>query len=138
MKSGRNKSFNYQQSRQWAREQVTHVRRIWSALVLIKKIKETLQKFSLSPNNRLDCHRKVTSMALLILHDLKDISSWPTGSCGEHTWYLSFLLHEQNFWRIKFTPKKSVNYDKIHSKLPIFCVLTAKYTENCQFFVLNL
>ena len=21
-----------------------------------------------------------------------------------HTWYLSFFLHEQNFWRIKFTP----------------------------------
>ena len=54
--------------------------------------------------------------------------------------YLIFVifLHGQNFWRIKFTPKKRVNYDKIHSKLPIFCVLTAKYTENCQFFVLNL
>ena len=35
-----------------------------------------------------------------------------------------FFLHEQNFWRIKFTPKKRVNYDKIHSKLPIFCVIT--------------
>ena len=42
-----------------------------------------------------------------------------------HTWYLSFFLHEQNFWRIKFTPKKHVNYDKIHRKLPIFCVITA-------------
>ena len=31
-----------------------------------------------------------------------------------------------------------VNYDKIHSKLPIFCVITAKYTVNCQFFALNL
>ena len=38
----------------------------------------------------------------------------------DHTSYLSFFLHEQNFWRIKFTPKKRVNYDKIHSKLPIF------------------
>ena len=38
-----------------------------------------------------------------------------------HTFYLSFFLHRQNFWRIKFTPKKRVNYDKIHSKLPIFC-----------------
>ena len=37
-----------------------------------------------------------------------------------HTWYLSFFLHEQNFWRIKFTPKKRVNYDKIQRKLPIF------------------
>ena len=55
-----------------------------------------------------------------------------------HTWYLSFFLHGQNFWRIKFTPKKRVNYDKIHSKLPFFCVITAKYTVNCQFFALNL
>ena len=55
-----------------------------------------------------------------------------------HTWYLSFFLHWQNFWRKNFTPKKRVNYDKIHSKLPIFCVITAKYTVNCQFFALNL
>ena len=54
--------------------------------------------------------------------------------------YLIFVifLHWQNFWKIKFTPKKRVNYDKIHSKLPIFCVITAKYTVNCQFFALNL
>ena len=36
---------------------------------------------------------------------------------SKHTWYLS---HRQNFWKIKFTPKKRVNYDKIHRKLPIF------------------
>ena len=54
--------------------------------------------------------------------------------------YLIFVifLHEQNFWRIKFTPKKRANYDKMHSKLPNFCVITAKYTVNCQFFALNL
>ena len=42
--------------------------------------------------------------------------------------YLIFVvfLHEQNFWRIKFTPKKRVNYDKIHRKLPIFCVKSVK------------
>ena len=28
-----------------------------------------------------------------------------------HTWYLSFFLHEQNFWRIKFTPK-SANFSR--------------------------
>ena len=55
-------------------------------------------------------------------------------SSHSHTWYLSFFLHQQNVWRIKFTPKKRVNYDKIHSKLPNFCVITAKYTVNCQFF----
>ena len=37
-----------------------------------------------------------------------------------HTWYLSFFLHWQNFWRIKYTPKKRVNYEKIQKKLPIF------------------
>ena len=54
--------------------------------------------------------------------------------------YLIFVnfLHEQNLWRIKFTPKKCVNYDKILSKLPILCVITAKYTVNCQIFALNL
>ena len=25
----------------------------------------------------------------------------------KHTWYLSFFLHWQNFWRIKFTPKNA-------------------------------
>ena len=29
-------------------------------------------------------------------------------------------------------------YGKIHSKLPIFCVITAKYTVNYQIFALNL
>ena len=28
-------------------------------------------------------------------------------ACLLHTWYLSFFLHEQNFWRIKFTPKNA-------------------------------
>ena len=55
-----------------------------------------------------------------------------------HTSYLSFFLHEQNFWRIRFTLKKRVNYGKIHNKLPIVCVITAKYTVNCQIFALNL
>ena len=29
-------------------------------------------------------------------------------------------------------------YGKIHSKLPIFGVITTKYTVNCQIFALNL
>ena len=52
------------------------------------------------------------------------IGLWWTSPWGQweewHTWYLSFFLHEQNFWRVKFTPKKRVNYDKIQRKLPIF------------------
>ena len=47
---------------------------------------------------------------------------------------MSFFLHWHNFWRIKFTPEKCVNYDKIHSKLPIFCVITSKYTEKLPIF----
>jgi len=39
---------------------------------------------------------------------------------------------------MKFYTQKCVNYDKIHSKLSIFCVITAKYTVNCQIFALNL
>ena len=62
----------------------------------------------------------------------------PGNNSAHHTWYLSFFLNWQNFWIIKFTPKKRVNYNKIHSKLPIFLVITAKYTVNCQFFALNL
>ena len=29
------------------------------------------------------------------------------GLINSHTWYLSFFLHWQNFWRIKFTPKNA-------------------------------
>ena len=52
------------------------------------------------------------------------------------TTYVIFVvfLHEQNFWRIKFTLKKRVNYDKIHRKLPIFCVKSLKiYTDQKKF-----
>ena len=50
--------------------------------------------------------------------------------------YLLFVifLHRQNFWRIKFTPRKRVNYDKIHSKLPIFRIRSVKiYTGQKKF-----
>ena len=49
-----------------------------------------------------------------------------------------FFLHEQNFWRIKFTPKKTRKLRQNTQKIAIFCVITAKYTVNCQFFALNL
>ena len=52
-----------------------------------------------------------------------------------HTSYLSFFLHEQNFWRIKFTPKKRVNYGKIHSKLPFFVLLREPREYPCKFFL---
>ena len=54
--------------------------------------------------------------------------------------YLIFVIFftRAKFLENKFTPKKRVNYVKIHRQLPIFCVITAKYTVNCQFFALNL
>ena len=71
------------------------------------------------------------------------LALFPAYFCNSSLWIVAYLifvifLHELNFWRIKFTPKKRVNYDKIHRKLPIFCVITAKYTVNWQFFALNL
>ena len=85
----------------------------------------------------------------IIESEIRRVSRWETeaveaaaahnvATLHTHTSYLSFFLHEENFWRIKFTPKKRANYGKIHSKMPIFCVITAKYTVNCQFFALNL
>ena len=75
---------------------------------------------------------------LLCLAGKEVLGAYQTSKvCNSSIWYLSFFLHELNFWRIKFTPK-CVNYDKIHRKLPIFCVITAKYTVNWQFFALNL
>ena len=45
-----------------------------------------------------------------------------------------FFLHEQNFWGIKFTLKKRVNYDKIQSKLPNFRIKSVKvYTGQKKF-----
>ena len=54
--------------------------------------------------------------------------------------YLIFVIFftEAKFLENKIYTEKRVNYDKIHRKLPIFCVITAKYTVNCQFFALNL
>ena len=83
---------------------------------------------------------------LLHLHALASYNSKSSTSFQQkcklqrYATYLIFVifLHKPNFWRIKFTPKKRVNYDKIHSILPIFFVITAKYTVNCQIFALNL
>ena len=73
---------------------------------------------------------------------------WNILTTLKHTWYLSFFLHEQNFWRIRFTPKKTRKlrqntqkianflryYGKIHSKLTIFRVKSVKiYTGQKKF-----
>jgi len=50
--------------------------------------------------------------------------------------YLIFVIF---FTRAKFLENK-IYTEKTRKKrqLPIFCVITAKYTVNCQFFALNL
>ena len=49
---------------------------------------------------------------------------------NNHTWYLSFLLHWQNFWRIKFTPK-NVNFCQFCAN---FCQLTPKFAPKTANF----
>ena len=39
---------------------------------------------------------------------------------SHHTLYLSFFLHEQNFWRIKFTPKKTRKFRQNTQKIANF------------------
>ena len=57
---------------------------------------------------------------------------------------ITYLIFVTFFTQAKFlgnkiyTEKTRKLYAKIHRKLPIFCVITAKYTVNCQFFALNL
>ena len=45
---------------------------------------------------------------------------------GMHTCNLSFFLHGQKFWKIKFTPKFAQEIANLHSKLPIFRVKSEK------------
>ena len=56
--------------------------------------------------------------------------------------YLENKIYIEKTRKLRQNTQKIVNflryYGKIHSKLPIFCVITAKYTVNCQFFALNL
>ena len=48
----------------------------------------------------------------------------------EHTSYLSFFFTQAKFLENKIYTEKRVNYDKLHSKLPIFCVKSVKiYTR---------
>ena len=53
--------------------------------------------------------------------------------------YLIFVIFftRAKFLESKIYTEKRLNYGKIHSKLPIFCVITAKYTVNCQIVALN-
>ena len=39
--------------------------------------------------------------------DSREFDNDDTQTHDQHTSYLSFFLHGQNFWRIKFTPKNA-------------------------------
>ena len=52
-----------------------------------------------------------------------------------HTFYLSFFLHRQNFWRINFTPKNATFSRFICKKNATF---SRKICWKCQFFALNM
>ena len=49
---------------------------------------------------------------------------------SKHTSNLSFFLHGQNFWRIKFTPKNAYFRVKSVKKTPLF---REKSVENANF-----
>ena len=54
--------------------------------------------------------------------------------------YLIFVIFFTlaKFLENKIYTKKTHKLRQIHSKLPIFCIITAEYTVNCQIFALNL
>ena len=87
--------------------------------------------FSLPPQKKIIWSRNVclrenswqkNPKTQMILHLLWLFNPRVAEVAPAHTWYLSFFLHWQNFWRIKFTPKNAY--------------ITTKYTVNCQFFAL--
>ena len=51
--------------------------------------------------------RKQEKLLFLALVQSKEFSSYLFENIYIHTSYLSFFLHMQNFWRIKFTPKNA-------------------------------
>ena len=81
---------------------------------------------------------KTMKTTMIMIGTLPHLNNWT--ELLNHTWYLSFFLHGQNFWRIRFTLKKTRKlrqntqkianllryYGKIHSKLPIFRVKSVK------------
>ena len=54
------------------------------------------------------------------------------------TLYLSFFFTQAKFLENKIYTEKMRKLRQNTQKIAIFCVITAKYTVNCQFFALNL
>ena len=65
---------------------------------------------------------------------LGNIFSFPKRVKINHTSYLSFFLHWQNFWVKKFTPKTPIFRIKFIKN----ATLLRKICRKCQFFALNL
>ena len=76
----------------------------------------------------------VTGWVLVLVLLILPFNIWQL-SDYYHTWYLSFFLHRQNFWRIKFTPKYA-NFSRLICKKN--ATFLRKICRKCQFFALNL
>ena len=60
--------------------------------------------------------------AMMVVDDLKTGSLMKYDTRMIHTSYLSFFFTQAKFLENKIYIEKRVNYDKLHSKLPILCV----------------
>ena len=112
---------------------------------------------SLSPSPHLSlsfpCSFKINSVThsvsdRVILGAVREKNQQTYTKHKAHTWYLSFFLHKQNLWRIKFTPKNA-NFSrlickKLHffaqnlSKMPIFRVKSVKIYTGQKKSVTNI
>ena len=81
-------------------------RRSDKIIALAKKIGKAW-RWSVEVKNKkkqLKCQYQAYSNAVNAQGEQERLSQW---WLLIHTWYLSFFLHWQNFWRIKFTPKNA-------------------------------
>ena len=72
-------------------------------------------------------------------YPFKQVPASLADGLGKLTTFIPHICHfftRTKFLENKIYTEKNVNYDNIHRKLPIVCVITAKYTENCQLFAL--
>ena len=86
----------------------THSAYMWPVLWASKAPLKYCECLSQSPSNTFSSSCAGISCSLLHCNGLvtrRNVGS--TLGCTKHTWYLSFFLHGQNFWRIKFTPKNA-------------------------------
>ena len=120
-------------------------RNIFATSLFISKISTWTQHV-----NRLFCEekrnnkeRKIISIYRNLLNGWNAINSYLIFViCFTRAKFLENKIYTEKTRKLRQKTQKIANflryYGKIHSKLPIFCVITAKYTVNCQYFALNL